>query len=158
MGAAEGGAIAGYALVGMLVGALAVGALTDRTGRRKVVLGATVWFARRSRAVCGRAEPGGVRAAPVHGFVASSYPARIRATGLGWTVGFSRLGGSTGPAAAGLVLASGAGVAWNFWFFAVFSFAAALLLLAPGRTDTPDVGLTRRACGTTVGRRATGPA
>lgn len=72
----------------------------------------------------------------VNGFVAASYPARIRATGLGWVVAFSRLGGITGPVAAGLVLASGAGVGWNFAFFAAFSTAAVLLLLVLGPTGT----------------------
>ena len=38
------GAIGSLALVGMLLGALAVGALTDLIGRRKVLLGCLVWF------------------------------------------------------------------------------------------------------------------
>ena len=38
------GNIASLGLAGMLVGALAVGALTDRIGRRKVLLGCLVWF------------------------------------------------------------------------------------------------------------------
>jgi AAHS family benzoate transporter-like MFS transporter len=70
----------------------------------------------------------------VNGFVAASYPARIRATGLGWTVSFSRLGGIAGPYAAGLIVASSLGFGWNFWFFAIFSLAAALLLFAVGPT------------------------
>jgi AAHS family benzoate transporter-like MFS transporter len=38
------GNIGSLALAGMLIGALAVGALTDRIGRRKVLLGCLVWF------------------------------------------------------------------------------------------------------------------
>ena len=38
------GNIASLGLVGMLFGALGVGALTDRIGRRKVLLGCLVWF------------------------------------------------------------------------------------------------------------------
>ncbi|MGD9530351.1 MFS transporter [Pseudonocardia sp.] len=44
LGPAEAGAIGSYALVGMLVGALAAGAFTDRVGRRRIVLGGIVWF------------------------------------------------------------------------------------------------------------------
>ncbi|HZN98720.1 MAG TPA: MFS transporter, partial [Gemmatimonadales bacterium] len=38
------GALGSYALVGVLIGALITGTLSDRIGRRKVVLGALVWF------------------------------------------------------------------------------------------------------------------
>ena len=38
------GNIASLGLAGMLIGALAVGALTDRIGRRKVLLGCLIWF------------------------------------------------------------------------------------------------------------------
>ena len=38
------GALGSYALVGVLIGALITGTLSDNIGRRKVVLGALVWF------------------------------------------------------------------------------------------------------------------
>jgi AAHS family benzoate transporter-like MFS transporter len=44
IGPAEAGAIGSYALAGMLVGALAAGAITDAVGRRKIVLVGIVWF------------------------------------------------------------------------------------------------------------------
>ncbi|MGY1841463.1 MULTISPECIES: MFS transporter [unclassified Modestobacter] len=41
---AQAGAIGSYALVGMLIGALVSGALTDVLGRRKVMLASVTWF------------------------------------------------------------------------------------------------------------------
>lgn len=137
--------------LGNIVGSLLVARIADRVGSRRVVPAA---FA--TGAVClvlmAFSPPAvvlyllvalvgfGAMGAQilVNGFVAASYPARIRATGLGWVVGFSRLGGIAGPLVAGLVLASGVGVGWNFAFFAAFATAAVLLLLALGPTGTPD--------------------
>lgn len=42
--AARVGVLAGYALAGMLVGALVAGALTDRVGRRRIMLVGIAWF------------------------------------------------------------------------------------------------------------------
>ncbi|MFP5070207.1 MFS transporter [Pseudonocardia nantongensis] len=137
--------------LGNIVGSLLVARIADRVGSRRVVPAA---FA--TGAVClvlmALSPPAvvlyllvalvgfGAMGAQilVNGFVAASYPARIRATGLGWVVGFSRLGGIAGPLVAGLVLASGVGVGWNFAFFAAFATAAVLLLLALGPTGVPD--------------------
>ncbi|WP_130289090.1 MFS transporter [Pseudonocardia sediminis] len=131
--------------LGNIVGSLLVARVADRIGSRRVVPAAfglgTVCLVLMALAppaavlyVLVALVGFGAMGAQilVNGFVASSYPARIRATGLGWVVGFSRLGGIAGPTGAGLVLASGVGVAWNFWFFAVFSLAAASLLLVLG--------------------------
>ncbi|MGE0300814.1 MAG: MFS transporter, partial [Pseudonocardia sp.] len=41
---AEAGAIGGYALLGMFVGAIASGTLTDRFGRRTLFIASLVWF------------------------------------------------------------------------------------------------------------------
>ena len=41
---AQAGSIGSYALMGMVVGTLTVGALTDILGRRKVMLGSIIWF------------------------------------------------------------------------------------------------------------------
>jgi MFS family permease len=45
----------------------------------------------------------------VNGFVAASYPTRIRATGLGFAMGVGRLGGILGPYAVGLLIGAGVG-------------------------------------------------
>ncbi len=41
---AQAGHIGSYALMGMVIGTLAVGALTDIVGRRKIMLGSIIWF------------------------------------------------------------------------------------------------------------------
>lgn len=41
---AEAGRIGSYALVGMLIGAIVIGTITDLVGRRKIMLGCTAWF------------------------------------------------------------------------------------------------------------------
>ena len=40
----EAGAIGSYALIGMLIGSLVVGAFTDILGRRKIMLVSLIWF------------------------------------------------------------------------------------------------------------------
>jgi len=44
IGPAQAGAIGSYALVGMLIGALTVGSVTDIVGRRRVLIAAVSWF------------------------------------------------------------------------------------------------------------------
>ncbi|MGV9915264.1 MFS transporter [Streptomyces tendae] len=44
LGPGQAGAIGSYALVGMLVGALVVGSVTDLLGRRRVLIAAVAWF------------------------------------------------------------------------------------------------------------------
>ena len=152
--------------LGNIVGSLLVARLADRVGSRRVVPAA---FA--TGAVClvlmALSPPAvvlyllvalvgfGAMGAQilVNGFVAASYPARIRATGLGWVVGFSRLGGIAGPVVAGLVLASGVGVGWNFAFFAAFATAAVLLLLALGPAGVPAAGDPEDRSGDRTGDR-----
>ncbi|MEW6473351.1 MAG: aromatic acid/H+ symport family MFS transporter [Actinomycetota bacterium] len=56
------GNIGSLALAGMLIGALAVGALTDLIGRRKVLLGCLVWFSV-AMGICAVAPNAGVFAA-----------------------------------------------------------------------------------------------
>lgn len=87
----------------------------------------------------------------VNGFVAVSYPARIRAGGLGFAMGVGRLGGILGPYAVGLLIAGAAAFQWNFYFFAAFALVAMLLMLGLGRH--PDSGTT---CATSSRSRAAG--
>ncbi|WP_327589925.1 MFS transporter [Nonomuraea sp. NBC_00507] len=44
LGAAEIGRIGSYALIGMLIGAMLIGTITDLVGRRRVMLGCIAWF------------------------------------------------------------------------------------------------------------------
>jgi len=47
------------------------------------------------------------------------YPAAIRITGIGWAIGFARLGAVLGPWLAGVLVARGMGMAGSFLVFAV---------------------------------------
>lgn len=70
----------------------------------------------------------------VNAYVAMHFPAEVRATALGWTLGIGRLGAIVGPAFGGILLASGAGVAWNFYAFAIpAAIGAGIVLLLPSR-------------------------
>lgn len=77
----------------------------------------------------------------VNAYVAGHYPASGRATALGWSLGIGRLGAITGPTYGGLVIASGFGLAWNFYAFAVPALVAALvtLLIPRAPADAADV-------------------
>lgn len=44
LGAAQAGALGSYALIGVMIGALTAGAIGDRIGRRRIMLGAIAWF------------------------------------------------------------------------------------------------------------------
>ncbi|HLU56722.1 MAG TPA: aromatic acid/H+ symport family MFS transporter [Pseudonocardia sp.] len=44
LGPAEAGRIGAYALIGMLIGAMLIGTITDLVGRRRVMLGCIAWF------------------------------------------------------------------------------------------------------------------
>jgi len=55
----------------------------------------------------------------VNAYTANYYPARARATGLGWALAVGRLGAIVGPVYGGFVLASNLGLAANFYAFAI---------------------------------------
>ena len=87
----------------------------------------------------------------INAYVAGHYPASGRATALGWALGVGRLGAILGPAYGGLVIASGLGLAWNFYAFAVPALVAALVTLLVPRSpaDAADAGAaTVKAHGT----------
>jgi MFS family permease len=58
------------------------------------------------------------------------YPANIRVTGIGWAIGIARSGAVLGPYVAGLLVASGMGMAGSFMVFATPLAVAALAVLA----------------------------
>lgn len=55
----------------------------------------------------------------INAYVACYHPTATRATALGLSLGVGRLGGIIGPAYGGLVVASGLGLSWQFYAFAV---------------------------------------
>ncbi|SHF34232.1 MFS transporter [Streptoalloteichus hindustanus] len=70
----------------------------------------------------------------VNAYVARYHPPQRRATALGWSLGFGRLGAICGPLVGGLVLGSGLAVAWNFVVFAAVALVGAVaILLVPAR-------------------------
>lgn len=62
----------------------------------------------------------------VNAYTANHYPARARATGLGWALAVGRLGAIVGPVYGGLVLASDLGLAANFYAFAIPALVGAM--------------------------------
>lgn len=65
-------------------------------------------------------------------FIVTRYPDALRGPAIGWALSVGRLGAITGPIMGGAILSSGAGVAWNFYLFAVPGvLGAALAALVP---------------------------
>lgn len=65
----------------------------------------------------------------VNAYTANFYPARMRATGLGWALGVGRLGAICGPIYGGFILAAGWGIEANFYGFALPAVAGAIAML-----------------------------
>lgn len=76
----------------------------------------------------------------VNAYVAIHFPAEVRATALGFTLGIGRLGAIVGPTFGGLLLAADLDTAWNFYAFAIPALVGALLVLTlPRRKPAPSV-------------------
>ncbi|WP_417548526.1 MFS transporter [Marinobacter segnicrescens] len=72
------------------------------------------------------------------GYLASYYPARVRAAATGWGLSFSRLGAMTGPIIGGYVAGSGLGVEWNFIVFTAIALLAAMAVALLPRKPGAD--------------------
>jgi len=129
--------------VGAVVGALLVSLLADRFGSKQVTtlafLSAAVSIYALSLepsaallylliAVAGFGTIG--TQILVNGYVATHYPADSRATALGWSLGVGRIGAIVGPTFGGWMLASGRGLEWNFYGFAVPAVLGAAVIAA----------------------------
>jgi MFS transporter, AAHS family, benzoate transport protein len=68
----------------------------------------------------------------IYAFVGRVYPARSRATGLGWTAGVGRLGAIVGPIVIGALLAGDRGYPWGFYVFAGVAALALVTVLIVG--------------------------
>lgn len=55
----------------------------------------------------------------LYAVAARIYPTEIRSTGIGWAIGFGRLGAILGPFIGGLLISSGASLHFNFISFAI---------------------------------------
>jgi AAHS family benzoate transporter-like MFS transporter len=84
----------------------------------------------------------------VNGYVATHYPASARATALGWSLGVGRIGAIVGPSYGAWLLASGRGLEWNFYGFAIPAVIGAVLIalvpavrLAATRSEPAELSL-----------------
>lgn len=133
--------------LGSVFGALLGGRLSDRHGAKPVILGS---FA--LAAVCAAAlsaNPGQLLIYVLVGLsgygtigtmhlinahVTRSYPAGVRATGIGWALGVGRLGAILGPTVGGVIIDSRFGAIWNFYLFAAVAVLGAIAVAAFPRT------------------------
>jgi AAHS family benzoate transporter-like MFS transporter len=127
--------------LGAVIGSLLVSALADKWGSKIVTVAAFVAAALSLFALA--AKPGtGVLTALlavagfgtvgtqilINGYVATHYPAEARATALGWSLGFGRIGAIFGPTYGGWLLASGKSMEWNFYGFAIPAIIGAVVI------------------------------
>lgn len=77
----------------------------------------------------------------VNAYVSNYYPARSRATALGWSLGIGRLGGISAPIIGGVLLGSQLGLQWNFYGFALAGLIGAVAVLLLPRS--PEGSSTR---------------
>lgn len=129
--------------VGAVVGSLLVSLLADRWGSKAVTI-AAFGSAAASLAVLATKPEAGLLMALIavagfgttgtqiliNGYVATHYPASARATALGWSLGIGRIGAIVGPTYGAWLLASGRGIEWNFYGFAIPAVIGALIIAA----------------------------
>ena len=136
--------------LGSIIGSLIAGPIADRIGSKPVIavsfgLAAVcaVWLSFSPSviplyillAVGGHGAIGTQNL--INPFVTGYYPAAVRSTGIGWSLGIGRLGAILGPLVGGWILASSLGLEWNFYFFGVVALVGALLVsLVPRRPLT----------------------
>jgi MFS transporter, AAHS family, 4-hydroxybenzoate transporter len=65
----------------------------------------------------------------LYAVAASIYPTEIRSTGIGWAIGFGRLGAIIGPLLGGLLMGAGLSMSQNFIIFSVPVFLAGIMTL-----------------------------
>lgn len=129
--------------VGAVVGSLLVSLLADKWGSKAVTI-AAFGSAAASLAVLATKPEAGLLMALIavagfgttgtqiliNGYVATHYPASARATALGWSLGIGRIGAIVGPTYGAWLLASGKGIEWNFYGFAIPAVVGALIIAA----------------------------
>lgn len=65
----------------------------------------------------------------INAYVGDYYPATIRTTALGWSLGIGRFGGIVGPIVVGLLVSWNLGTFWHFGLFALTGIVGAILIL-----------------------------
>lgn len=66
----------------------------------------------------------------INAYVGVYYPATVRTTALGWSLGIGRFGGIVGPIAVGLLVSMSLGTFWHFGLFALTGLIGAILILS----------------------------
>lgn len=89
----------------------------------------------------------------LNGFIATWFPAAIRATALGSIMTVARLGGIIGPILGGFIAAANLPVAWSFYVFLIpAAIGIGLVLLLPRRhADGAPLGTAREPAATRGG-------
>lgn len=133
--------------VGAIVGASVLAWLADRVGPRRMALAGfgigvlalvTLSLGPPTAVLYVAVFLAGVgangTAVVLNGFIATWFPAAVRATALGSIMTVARLGGIFGPILGGLIAAAGVPVAWNFYAFLVpAAIGVLVVLLLPSR-------------------------
>ena len=130
--------------VGAVVGLVVAGILADRHGTKRIVL---LWFGlsalflailsvkiQNELLLNATVFVTGVfvfsSQVLVYAWVSQLFPARLRATALGFAAGVGRLGAIMGPAVTGTLVAAGIAYPWGFYAFAGAAVIAVLALAA----------------------------
>ncbi|MEH7254523.1 aromatic acid/H+ symport family MFS transporter [Neobacillus niacini] len=66
----------------------------------------------------------------INAYVGVYYPATIRTTALGWSLGIGRFGGIVGPIAVGLLVSLSLGTFWHFGLFALTGLIGAIVVFS----------------------------
>ncbi|WP_242633283.1 aromatic acid/H+ symport family MFS transporter [Arthrobacter sp. S39] len=137
--------------VGAVVGLVVAGILADKHGTKKIVL---LWFGLsavllailsvkiQSELLLNAAVfVTGVfvfsSQVLVYAWVSQLFPARLRATALGFAAGVGRFGAIMGPAVTGTLVAAGIAYPWGFYAFAAAAVIAVVALVTVPHTITP---------------------
>ena len=130
--------------VASAVGGILAGTLADKVGERQVIAGSFLVASLASiglnisgsltwnYALVALAGYGTVSTTLVlTGYTTAWYPPQIRATAIGWALGFGRLGAISGPILSGyLLMATGGSVSGSLMAYGALAIVAALLVLA----------------------------
>lgn len=136
--------------IGAVVGTILISLAADRLGSKPVII-TTYLLASVSVILLSLRLPtvmlyaavalGGVGTIGTQSFVlayvSKHYPVRMRATAMGWTLGFGRIGSMLAPPVLGLIIGAGWSFQWNFYALAI-----------PGVLGAVLIGLVPRAPGT----------